>query len=74
MKVNFADVQSRAGGDLPTVCAIVTYAGLAAQGEPLRSMQNRSTLILRSRGHVAHRHEHTSAPVGFEDYKVILER
>ena len=75
VKVDFADVQSVAGGDLSTVSAIVTYAGLPAQGEPLRRMQNRLTWILRTRGHVLRIvHEHTSAPVGFEDFKAILQR
>ncbi len=38
-------------------------------------MQNRLTWILRTSGHVLRIvHEHTSAPAGFEDGKVILQR
>ena len=75
VKVEFADVQSLAGGDFASVSAIVTYAGISAQGEPLRSMENRLTWVLRMRGHVWRIvHEHTSAPVGFEDSRAILQR
>ena len=46
---------------------VVTYAGLSAEGEELRSMQNRLTWALRVSGHVLRiTHEHTSAPIGFE--------
>jgi ketosteroid isomerase-like protein len=57
------------------VSAVVTYVGVSAQGEELRSMQNRLTWALRVSGHVLRIvHEHTSAPIGFEDQKAILQR
>jgi ketosteroid isomerase-like protein len=57
------------------VSGIVTYAALSVQGEQLRSMQNRLTWVLKTSGHVLRIvHEHTSAPVGFEDAKAILSR
>jgi hypothetical protein len=38
-------------------------------------MQTRLTWVLRTRGHVLRIvHEHTSAPVGFDDSKAILQR
>ncbi len=75
VKVRFDEVQSSGGRELATVSAIVTYAGLSAQGEPLRAMQNRITWILRTTGHVLRIvHEHTSAPIGFDDSKAILQR
>ena len=38
-------------------------------------MQNRLTWALRVSGHVLRiAHEHTSAPIGFEDQKAILQR
>ncbi|HZV92037.1 MAG TPA: nuclear transport factor 2 family protein [Caldimonas sp.] len=75
VKVEFADVQSVVGGDFASVSAFVTYAGMSAQGEQLRSMENRLTWVLRMRGHVWRIvHEHTSAPVGFEDSRAILQR
>ncbi len=73
--VTFAEVRTSAGRDLVMVNAIVTYAGSSAQGEPLRSMQNRLTWVLRTTGHVLRiMHEHTSAPIGFDDLKAILQR
>lgn len=38
-------------------------------------MQNRISWVLKTSGHVLRIvHEHTSAPVGFEDAKAILKR
>lgn len=75
VKVSFDDVQAVAGRELSSINAIVTYAGLSASGDPLRSMQNRLTWVLRTSGHVPRIvHEHTSAPIGFDDMKAILQR
>ncbi len=57
------------------VSAVVTYAGLSAEGKPLHAMQNRLTWGLKTSGHVLRVvHEHTSAPIGFDDQKAILQR
>jgi len=75
VKVRFEDVQTSAGRELALVSAIVTYAGVSASGEQLRAMQNRITWVLRTTAHVLRIvHEHTSAPIGFNDSKAILER
>lgn len=75
VKVSFDDVQSWAGKDVSSVCAVVTYAGLSAAGEPLRSMQNCVTWVLRTGGHLNRIvHEHTSVPIGFEDAQASLVR
>jgi ketosteroid isomerase-like protein len=75
VKVSFDTVQTSAGRELAMVSAIVTYAGVSAQGEQLRAMQNRITWVLRTTGHVLRIvHEHTSAPIGFDDSKAILRR
>ena len=75
VKVRFDDVHTSAGRDLSVVTAIVTYAGVSAQGEQLRALQNRITWVLRTTGHVPRIvHEHTSAPIGFDDSKAILAR
>ena len=75
VKVVFDEVQTSTGRELTVLSAVVTYAGVSAQGEPLRSMQNRLTWALRTSGHVLRIvHEHTSAPIGFEDSKAILQR
>ena len=75
VKVTFEDVRSTPGRDVAIVSAIVTYAGISAQGEPLRAMLNWITWGLKTIGHVPRIvHEHTSAPVGFDDMKAILQR
>ena len=75
VKVSFSDVQTTAESSMAVVSAVVTYAAQSAQGEALRSMQNRITWALRESGHVFRIvHEHTSAPLGFDDFKAILTR
>jgi ketosteroid isomerase-like protein len=75
VKVGFDGVQVSGNSDLAFVSAFVTYAAQSAQGEPLRSMQNRLSWALKTSGHVLRIvHEHTSAPVGFDDAKAMLER
>ena len=75
VKVTFDEVQTSAGGELSVVTAVATYAGLSDQGEQLRAMQNRLTWALRTSGNVLRIvHEHTSAPIGFNDAKAILQR
>ena len=75
VRVSFSEVQVTAGQPVAFLSAVVTYAAESAQGEPLRAMQNRITWVLRETGHVLRIvHEHTSAPVGFEDSKAILTR
>jgi ketosteroid isomerase-like protein len=75
VKVSFEDVQTAGDEGFATLSATVTYAAFNAQGEALRSMQNRLSWVLKTSGHVLRIvHEHTSAPVGFEDAKAILSR
>jgi hypothetical protein len=58
-----------------SMSAFATYAAFSAEGQELRAMQNRISWVLRSRGHVLRIvHEHTSAPIGFEDAKAMLKR
>ena len=74
-RVTFNDVQIVSESGLAAVSAFVTYAGFSAEGQALRSMQNRISWVLRVSGHVLRiAHEHTSAPVGFDDTKAILKR
>ena len=75
VKVEFEDVQTDGGPELAVVSAIVTFAGHSAEGEALRALQNRITWTLKpSGGGLRIVHEHTSAPIGFSDYKAILRR
>lgn len=76
VKVRFDELRSwSAGRDLAMVSAFVTYASVAADGRALRSMGNRLSWGLRTSGHVLRIvHEHSSAPIGFDDMKAILQR
>jgi len=72
--VEFDEARSEVGEDVAGVSAFVTFRGVSAAGEELRSMNNRLTWILRRDGDgwkIAH--EHTSAPVGDEG-RVQLKR
>ena len=58
---------------MAVVSAVLAHAAESVQGESLRSMQNRITWGFRESGHVFRiAHEHTLAPLGFEDSKAIL--
>lgn len=75
VKVTFDDVVVSDARESAVVSAIVTYASVSPEGSTLRSMQNRLTWGLKTSGHVLRIvHEHTSAPIGFEDQKAILQR
>lgn len=75
VSVTVDDVQVIGGQALSVVSAIFTYTGLSAEGQELRAMQNRMTWTLKLGGsdwRIVH--EHTSAPLGFNDGKAILQR
>jgi uncharacterized protein (TIGR02246 family) len=75
VRVSFDDVQVISGDGIVAANAVTTYAALSAEGQQLRAMQNRLSWVLKSiDGEWKIVHEHTSAPVGFEDGKVILKR
>jgi ketosteroid isomerase-like protein len=75
VRVTFEDVKITAEGSFASMSAFTRYAAFSAQGEELRAMQNRITWVLKTRGNVLRVvHEHTSAPIGFEDTKAIVKR
>jgi ketosteroid isomerase-like protein len=75
VKVSFDDLQLAGSAELALASAIVSYEGVGADGQQLRSMHNRLSWVLRTSGHVLRIvHEHTSAPLGFDDSKAILVR
>jgi uncharacterized protein (TIGR02246 family) len=75
VRVEFDDVQTTVGDDTAVLSAFVTFAGLSAGGDELRSMNNRLTWGLRKTGGTWKVvHEHTSAPVEMATGKVDLER
>lgn len=75
VKVVFDEVEILDVDPCALVSAIVTYTSVSADGVEQRAMQNRLSWALRTSGHVLRIvHEHTSAPIGFEDQKAILQR
>lgn len=75
VRVTFEDVKIVGEKGFASMSAIVTYVGITPQGQELRAMQNRISWALKTSGHVLRIvHEHTSAPIGFEDNKAILKR
>jgi ketosteroid isomerase-like protein len=75
VRVTFDETQSSGVRELVIASSIVTYTGMSAQGRELRSMQNRMTWAIRlSTPGPRIIHEHTSAPIGFDELKAILER
>jgi ketosteroid isomerase-like protein len=74
-RVAFADVQIIGDSGFAAMSAVATYVGVTAQGQDIRSMQNRLSWVLETSGHVLRVvHEHTSVPIGFDDAKAILKR
>jgi uncharacterized protein (TIGR02246 family) len=75
VEVEFDEVRSESGDDVTAVSAFTTFRGISAEGEELRSMNNRLTWVLRkdADGRWKIAHEHTSAPAGDEG-KVRLKR
>jgi ketosteroid isomerase-like protein len=75
VRVTFQDVKIVGEQGFASMSAVATYAGVSADGRALKAMQNRISWVLQASGHVLRIiHEHTSAPVGFEDTKAILTR
>lgn len=75
VRVTFEDVRIVADKDFACMSAFARFAAISAEGQELRSMQNRMTWALRTRGHVLRVvHEHTSTPIGFEDTQAIMQR
>ncbi len=68
-------LQINATPTLAAAHAFLTYTAVSAEGEKLRSMNNRLSLVLKPVGpgwKIIH--QHTSAPVDFSTFKVNLQR
>lgn len=75
VRVEFDDVQATVRDDVAVLSAFVTFAGLSADGDELRSLNNRLTWGLhKTGGRWKVVHEHTSAPVEMATGKVDLTR
>ena len=73
--VDFSEAQTAISGELAAVHAFVAYKAVTADGEELRSMDNRITATLRqtAEGWKIF-HQHSSAPIDPATTKVIFKR
>ena len=75
VQVRFSEVQTTVTREMAMVSAVVTYASVSAQGQALRSIDNRISWALKLSAHVWRIvHEHTSAPLDFNNNTGILQR
>lgn len=73
--VDFDDVQITGLDNLAIAHAYITYKALSANGQELRSMNNRLTLALkRTNGGWKIFHQHSSAPIDGKTLKVMFNR
>lgn len=73
--VHADEMQSTVIGDLAIGHATLTYTALSAEGDTLRSLDNRITMALKLTGDTWKIfHEHTSAPIDHRSAKAILRR
>jgi uncharacterized protein (TIGR02246 family) len=73
--VEFEDVRIHVMGATLAVSAIARYAGVSADDGKQKSMHNRLTWVLQVDNGVARiAHEHTSAPIDFDNNTAILQR
>ncbi len=74
-RVVFEDLRIIDAPGFAALSGVATYTAISAQGQEIRSMQNRMSWVLKTSAHVLRIvHEHTSAPIGFDDAKAILHR
>ncbi len=67
-------IESVVTGELAVGHSIFTYTALSADGEELRSLDNRITIVLKQTGESWKViHEHTSAPIDHESLKANLK-
>lgn len=75
VRVDIDALQCDGGADWAVGHAFLRFTAVSEQGEVLRSLDNRITLVLRQRGgrwKVVH--EHGSSPADFTTQKVMLQR
>jgi uncharacterized protein (TIGR02246 family) len=73
--VEFSDIRAEQAGELAFGHAIARFSAQAADGTPLRSLDNRFTVVLRRQADGWKIiHEHTSAPIEHSTCKAMLNR
>jgi len=72
--VDANNIESTIAGELAVGHAIFTYTAVSAEGEKLRSLDNRITVVLKRSGDVWKViHEHTSVPIDHGSLKANLK-
>jgi len=75
VQVRFDDARVAQYAETGSISAFVTYSAVNADGDVIRSMQNRlSWFLTKNDGRWLVAHEHTSTPINFENQKAILHR
>ncbi|WP_235568789.1 nuclear transport factor 2 family protein [Lysobacter sp. Root983] len=73
--VGFDEVEASVDGALAVGHALLSYTAYSADGQRLRSLDNRITVAMRWTGETWKVfHEHTSAPIDHETTKAVLRR
>ena len=73
--VKASDVVSTVNGEQAFGYATLTYTAISADGQELRSLDNRITLAMRRVGNAWKIfHEHTSAPIDHKTMKGVIKR
>jgi ketosteroid isomerase-like protein len=73
--VDFDEVEGSVDGALAVGRALLGYTAYSADGQRLRSLDNRITVAMRRTGETWKIfHEHTSAPIDHETTKAMLRR
>ena len=69
------DVRTQVSGDMALLTASLTFIAVDPSGQPLRSLDNRLSWVLRERGgRWLVVHEHTSVPIAHDGGKGIFKR
>ena len=73
--VKASDVVATVNGELAMGHATLTYTAISADGQELRSLDNRITLAMRRVGNAWKIfHEHTSGPIDHKTMKGVIKR
>jgi len=73
--VKASDVVATANGEFAMGHATLTYTAISADGQELRSLDNRITLAMRRAGNAWKIfHEHTSGPIDHKTMKGVIKR
>ncbi|HEY6528623.1 MAG TPA: nuclear transport factor 2 family protein [Cellvibrionaceae bacterium] len=73
--VGVDEAQGYAAGDFASGHAFLTFTAVSKEGQQLRSLNNRITIVLKNNGSSWKAiHQHTSAPIDFSTMQVELHK